>query len=181
MYYSELKKAVIGHLIAGVIFAAVLFLMIFSVRYGKSLSEAVVLFEKEKQKHQQMNQAVTDLENVMLAIDEMLPEGYYSRGHRDIILLAIADIKSNLRFADVKVEDFQEANSEIVLPVIIEFPVEDYTVMTESVAYIQSFRFPYFIFDDINIVRDQKTPDIICKIQGSIRMPAGRLSQPLSK
>jgi len=178
MFFIELKKVVRNHLIAGMIFAVIIFVIRFSFRYGDSLHVTVKQFDSQKNNYQKMSKSVVDIENVMAQIDEMLPAGYHSKGHREHILLAISDIKSVLRFAEVKIVDFKDEGSEIVLPVEISFPVEDYTIMTESIAYIQSFKFPYFSFDNINIKRVKDSYEIICKIKGSMRMPVQRLRKP---
>lgn len=178
MFYNESKKAVINHIITGIIFSAILFGIIFVVRYSDSMQETVTQFEKQKNNYKKMSQAIVDLEMVMGQIDEMMPASYHSRGHREIILLAISDIKSNLRFAEVKIIDFKDEKKEILLPVEISFPVEDYTIMTESIAYIQSFKFPYFVFDDISVNRNKDSTEITCKIMGSMRMPVKRLKKP---
>jgi hypothetical protein len=175
MFYLESKKAVLIHLAAGAAFALVLFGIIFCTRYGDSLTETVKQFEIQKNNYKKIEKASIDLENVMGRIDEMIPEGYFSKSHNDLILTAIRDIKSALSFAEIKIIDFNEQKNEIVLPVEITFPVVDYTIMTESIAYIQSFKFPYFIFDDIAIERSQESEDIICKIKGSMRMPRQKL------
>lgn len=177
IFYNELKKAVMGHLLGGIVFSIVLFLIIFFGRYGDSLVETVKQFEKQKQNYMLMSKSVTDLETTMDQIDAMIPEDYYSKGNREFILLTIGNIKSRLRYAEVKILDFKDEGGEILMPIEINFPVDDYTVMTESIAYIQSFKFPYFIFDGIEVNRSQDNSEITCSIKGSMRMPAGRLSK----
>lgn len=177
MFYNELKKAVLKHLIGGIAFAVVLFVIVFSARYGESLVSTVKLFEKQKENYKKMSESVADLEKVMGQIDAMIPADYYDKGNREIILLAIGNIKSKLRYAEVKIEDFKEEGGEISMPMEIHFPVDDYTVMTESIAYIQSYKFPYFIFDGIEVARSKDNSEITCNIKGSMRMPSGRLSK----
>lgn len=177
MFYNELKKAVMRHLIAGILFSIVIFLIIFLGRYGDSLVVTVKQFDKQKENYTKMSQSVTDLEKVMDQIDAMIPADYYAKGNREFILVAIGNIKSKLRYAEVKILDFKDEGGEIAMPVEINFPVDDYTVMTESIAYIQSFKFPYFIFDGIEVTRSKDNTEITCNIKGSMRMPAGRLSK----
>jgi hypothetical protein len=177
MFYNEIKKAVLWHLLGGVVFSLILFAVIFFVRYEASLQSTVKKFEIQKGNYQKMKQATVDMEKVMGQIDDMMPENYYSKGHRELMLMMIGEIKDNLGNAEVKIIDFKEEGGEISLPVEIKLPVEDYTIMTESIAYIQSFKFPYFLFEDIKIIRE-KSSDIICNIRGSVRMPRARLARP---
>ncbi|MDO8281786.1 MAG: hypothetical protein Q7U10_04065 [Thermodesulfovibrionia bacterium] len=177
MFYNELKKAVMRHLIGGIVFAVILFVIIFGGRYGESLVGTVKLFEKQKENYKKMSDSVADLEKVMAQIDAMIPADYYSKTNREFILLSIGNIKSKLKYAEVKIDDFKEEGGEISMPLEIHFPVDDYTVMTESIAYIQSLKFPYFIFDGIEVARSKDNSEITCNIKGSIRLPAGRLSQ----
>ncbi len=175
MFHLESKHAVIRHLIAGAAFALVLFGIIFFSRYSSSLQETVQQFEVQKGNYKKIERAVVDLDDVMNQMDEMIPKGYFSKSHREFILAAISDIKSAMSFAEVKLIDFKDEGKEIVLPIEIKFPVEDYTIMTESIAYVQSFKFPYFIFDDISVERAKDSADINCKIIGSMRMPVRKL------
>jgi hypothetical protein len=177
MFYEEIKKAVLFHLLTGAVFSLVFFAVIFFVRYEASLQGTVKQFEVQKGNYQKMKQASVDIEKVMGQIDATMPDDYFSKGNHELILNVISDIKENLSDAEVKIIDFKEEGGEISLPVEIKFPVEDYTIMTESIAYIQSFKFPYFLFQDVKIVRDSNS-DIICNINGSIRMPRTRLARP---
>lgn len=177
MFYNEIKKAVLFHLLVGAVFSLVLFAVIFFVRYEANLSSTVKKFEVQKGNYQKMNQASVDMEKVMGQIDATMPENYYSKGNHELMLNVISAIKKNLSDAEVKIIDFNEEGAEISLPVEIKFPVEDYTIMTESIAYIQSFKMPYFLFQDIKIIRDSSS-DIVCNIKGSIRLPRTRLARP---
>jgi CHAT domain-containing protein len=175
MFYFESKRAVLEHLIAGAAFALVIFGIIFMTRYSSSLEDTVKQFDVQKNNYKKIEKAVVDIGAAMDQMDEMIPDDYFSKSHREFILAAIRDIKSTLSFAEVKLIDFTEQDKEIVLPIEILFPVEDYTIMTESIAYVQSFKFPYFIFDDISVERAKDSADINCKILGSMRMPVQKL------
>lgn len=181
MFYEGLKKDLIYHIIAGIIFSIILFIIIFLSKYERSLNETINKLELMRGNVLKMESTVKDMVKVMRQIDAGLPSDYYSKSHREIILSAIGDIKAAIRRAEVTLIDFEKKEGEVLLPVIIKFPVKNYTTMTKNIGYLQSLRFPHFQINYITVTVPEGEGELrtVCEIKGSLKMPVKKLKNTL--
>lgn len=175
IYYKELKKPVAIHLIAGIVLSTVIIFVIVLAKYEKTLLDTISKFELIKINSSKMKQAAADMDSAMKRVNSQLPPYYYSKSHKEIILLALDEIKTTIKSADITVTNFDDKTGGIILPVNISTTVTDYTQLVNNIGYLQSLNFPYFAIKNILIEKMLEKSVIICKIDGSLRMPAERL------
>ncbi len=176
MIYTGLKKTVTFHLIAGIILSAIIISVISLSRYENSLLDAVSKVELIKTNTLRMKQAAANMDSTIKKINSLLPNDYYSKSPRELLLLALDDIKTSFKGSEITVTNFDEKAGEISLPVSIKIPVDDYVMLVNMVVALQSMKIPQFAIK--NIVVERRTDArgaIIINIEGLLRMPAERL------
>jgi len=179
MIYNELKRPVTFHLIAGIVLSAIIVSAVVIAKYEKSLSDTTKRSGLIRTNALKMEQAVTDMDSVMKKIDSLLPSYYHSRSHKEIILLSLDGIKTTIKSADITVTNFDERGGEIILPVNISIPVHNYVQLVNDIGYLQFLNFPFFAIRNIVIEKATGKPSnaIICRIEGSLKMPAKRVKE----
>lgn len=179
MIYGELKRPVTFHLIAGIVLSAIIVSVIVLAKYEKSLSDTTKRSGLIRTNALKVEQAVIDTDSAMRKIDGLLPSYYHSRSHKEIMLLALDGIKTAIKGADITVTNFDERGGEIILPVNISIPVDSYLHLVSNIGYLQSMNFPFFAIKNIVIEKAAGKPSdaILCKIEGSLRMPAKKVKE----
>lgn len=180
MIYTGLKKTVTFHLISGIILSAIVISVISLSRYENSLLDAISKFELIKTNILKMRQAIANMDSTVRKVNSLLPSGYYSKSHRELMLLALDDIKTSFKGSEITVTNFDEKAGEISLPVGIKIPVDDYVILVNKIGYLQSMKFPQFIIKNILIERGTGALGaviVICNIEGSLRMPVEKLKK----
>ena len=172
MIYSELKRTVTLHLIAGITLGIIIVSVTLLTKYEYSLLDTIRKFELIRINALRMKQTAMDIDSVIKGINNLLPPYYYSKSHKEGILLALDDIKMNIKGANITITDFAPKEGEITLPLNISIPVDDYAVLVNNIGYLQSLNFPYLAINNIVIAKagGPSGAIIICKIDGSLRM-----------
>jgi len=179
MIYSELKRTVTLHLIAGITLGIIIVSVTLLTKYEYSLLDTIRKFELIRINALRMKQTAMDIDSVIKGINNLLPPYYYSKSHKEGILLALDDIKMNIKGANITITDFAPKEGEITLPLNISIPVDDYAVLVNNVGYLQSLNFPYLAINNIVIAKagGPSGAIIICKIDGSLRMPGKEIGR----
>jgi len=178
MIYSELKRTVTLHLIAGITLGIIIVSVTLLTKYEYSLLDTIRKFELIRINALRMKQTAMDIDSVIKGINNLLPPYYYSKSHKEGILLALDDIKMNIKGANITITDFAPKEGEITLPLNISIPVDDYAVLVNNIGYLQSLNFPYLAVNNIVIVKaGGPSGAIICKIDGSLRMPGKEIGR----
>lgn len=177
MIYRELKKPFILYLIAGIVLSAIIVSVIVFAKYEKSLLDTKNKLEFIRINASKAEQASIAIDSAIKRINSLLPSYYYSKSHKEIILLALDDIKTTIRGADIAITNFDDKAGEMILPVNISISVNNYVQLVNNIGYLQSLSFPYFDIENMVIENAAGKPlgGTICKIEGSLRMPAERL------
>lgn len=175
MISAELKRAAIYHLISGTILSMTILLAIVLNKYEKSLLDTIGRFEHIQMNTIKLHQFSADADLIMRRINDMLPADYASRTHREILLLALDDIKMAFSGSSIIVTNFEEKAGELSLPVSIKFPVNDYTLLVNKIGYLQSLKFPYFTVKSLTIEKATDKEAIISTIEGALKMPVERI------
>lgn len=176
MIYAELRKAVSHHIIAGIILSIAIILTVVLNRYENSLLDAAGRLDLIKINEVRVKQSIAEIDSAMKRIRAMLPPDYDSRTHRELVLLALDDIKINFKGSEITVTNFEEKDGGISLPVNIKIPVDNYTVLVKRAGYLQSLRFPHFVIKGLTIEKaSDKEGVIILRIEGSLKMPLEKL------
>jgi len=179
MIYSELKRTVTLHLIAGITLGIIIVSVTLLTKYEYSLLDTIRKFELIRINALRMKQTAMDIDSVIKGINNLLPPYYYSKSHKEGILLALDDIKMNIKGANITITDFAPKEGEITLPLNISIPVDDYAVLVNNIGYLQSLNFPYLAINNIVIAKagGPSGAIIICKIDGSLRMPGKEIGR----
>ena len=178
MIYAELKKTATRCLMAGIILSAIIISVVSLSKYENSLSDAISRFELIKINTLKMKQATANMDSTIKKINSLLPDDYYSKSHRELMLLALDDIKTSFTGSEITVTNFDERAGEISLPVSIKIPADDYVMLVNKVGSLQTMKFPQFTIKNIVVGRGTATIGaiiMICNIDGSLRMPAEKL------
>ncbi|MEW6162907.1 MAG: hypothetical protein AB1606_06315 [Nitrospirota bacterium] len=178
MIYSELKRTITFHLIAGITLSIIIVSVTLLTKYENSLLDTIRKFELIRINALRMKQTIMDIDSVIKWINNLLPPYYYSKSHKESMLLALDNIKMTIKGADITVTNFGDKAGEITLPVNISIPVDDYAVLVNNVGYLQSLNFPYLVVNNIVIAKaGGSSGAIICKIDGSLRMPGKEIGR----
>jgi len=177
MIYVDLRKTLSRYIIAGIILSVDIIFIIILNRYESSLLDDSSRFDLIRINAVRVKQSIAEMDSAMKKIRKMLPSDYDSRTHRELILLALDDIKINFKGSEITVTNFEEKEGKISLPVNIKIPVNSYTALVKKVGYLQSLRFPNFVFKGLIIEKasDKDEGVIILRIEGSLKMPIERL------
>jgi hypothetical protein len=162
---------------AGVFLSIIIFFAILLIKYQNSLLEAIEKSELIRINTLKMKQATKHMDSTIEKINNLLPMNYSSASHRELLLLALDDIKMTIRESEITVTNFEEKDGSIFLPVVIKFPVNDYVVLIRMIGYLQSMNFPSFSIKNILIgsKAEGQIEFILCTIEGSLQMPAEKL------
>ncbi len=177
--YEQLKKIIIYHLIAGIVFSSVLFTAISLKKYEESLLDATSKNLSMKTKIIKLERARADMESEIKYMtseikymESLLLSDFSESSPEKFIFMAIDDMKIKMPWAEVKIADIKETNDEIYLPLDIRIPVYDYTTLLNYIGYLASLKFPYYTIKNFTIIKSQQPPeDVICDIKGMLRMP----------
>lgn len=176
MIYAELRKTVTHHLIAGAILSVTIIFATVLDRYESSLLDAIGRFELIRINTVRLKQSAVEIDSVKKKIAAMLPPDYASKTHRELILLALDDIKMTFKGSEITVTNFEDKAGELSLPVNIKIPVDNYTVLVKRIGYLQSLRFPHFVIKNMTIEKaSDKEGVIVSKIEGLLKMPLEEL------
>jgi len=178
MIYSELKRTITFHLIAGITLSIIIVSVTILTKYENSLLDTIRKFELVRISALEMKQTSMDIDSVIKEINNLLPPYYYPKSHRASMLLALDAIKMTIKGADITVTNFDEKEGEITLPVNISIPVDDYAVLVNNIGYLQSLNFPHFAINNIIIAKaGEPVGAIICRIDGLLRMPGKEIGR----
>lgn len=177
MIYAQLKKTIIYHLISGIALSGVIIALFLLHKYENNLFDAIGKFQLIRINAFKMKQAMADMDSVMNSINTVLPSGYSSKTHRELLLFALDDIKMTFKGSEIAVTHFDEKEGELLLPVNISFSFDDYSTALKRIGYLQSMKIPQFKIKKVVIDSgsDKQANVVICKIEGFLKMPIERL------
>lgn len=170
-----LKKAVYYHLIAGISLSVALCILLLASKYKYSLLKATADLEAIRMNVLKMEHVTRVMREKQSMAISLLPADYSFRSHREMLLFALETMRHSIEAADVTVGNFLEENGEIVLPVVLEFGVQQYEKALSTMGYLQGLRFPYFKTQNVSVKRNEGTHEILWRIEGSFRIPSERI------
>ncbi len=180
MLYEQLKKIIIYHLIAGIVFSFVLFTAIALNKYEDSVLNGISKNMSIKTKIIKMRQARADMESEIKHMkseikymESVLLSDFTSMAPEEFISMALDDIKANLLpWTQLRVGNIEEEDSEVYVSVEMTIPVYDYTTLLNYIGYLESLKFPYYTIKNVTMTKLQDQPEeVICDIRGILRMP----------
>ncbi len=173
MKYILLDRTINQYLIAGTVLSVLIFVMLLLNNYKQSLDYALKSFSRITANKVKMDKSVEDMDRIKQAVDIALPAGS-SLDAEEVILLTLDKIEKRINGGKIVIRDISKENGEVVLPVTIEMVVDDFSTLADSVARLQSFVFPYIVFNDLAISRDQSRGYkgvVTCTIDAALTFP----------
>lgn len=177
MIYSELERTITRHLVAGITLSVIIFSVIALGKYKNSLLDATSRSELIRINALKMKENTIHMDSVIKRMNSLLPHDYYSKSHRELLLLALDNIKMTIKGSVITVTNFDEKADEITLPVNISIPVDDYVSLVNNIGYLQSMRFPHFVIKNVVMERAADSGTIICRIDGLLKMPGKEIGR----
>lgn len=181
MAYGTLRKTAIYHLLAGLALSIVLVVVTALYRYERGLLADSKRIEAVRVSALKLKEETARLEALKKRIDVILPSEYNSKSHRELMLLALDSIRTNLEKSEVKVSNFEEAGGELSLKTNLTIPVEDWNILLKKLYYLQNIQTRGLPFFDIKnlVIKTGGTEAAgglpVCTLEGSLKMPIERL------
>jgi ferredoxin-fold anticodon binding domain-containing protein len=177
--YKQLRKIIIYHLIAGIVFSLVLFTAISLKKYEESLLDVTSRNLSMKTKIIELERVRADMESEIKYMESekeymeiLLLSDFSKSSPEKFILLAIDDMKIKMPWAEMSIADIKEIDDEIYLSLDIRIPVYDYTTLLNYIGYLATLKFPFYTIENFTIIKSQQPPeDVICNIKGMLRIP----------
>jgi hypothetical protein len=165
-------------MLSGFILGLVILLVYFMNMYHKSVTTAVIKMNQVVANTLSMKQSIDDIDSVMNRVINLLPKNYSEKSHKELLLFALDDIKTLFKGGEITITGFEEKAGELLLAINIKTPVTNYKNVVKDVEYLQNLRFPSFHIKAMVIEKTadkQKDDLLICKIEGALKIPAGKL------
>ena len=172
----DLRKAIYRHLVAGILFSAALCMLILASKYKHNLIKAVSDLDAIRMNLLRMERVTSVMREKQTTAIHLLPIDYNSRSHQEILLLSLEKVRSSIKDADIIIGNIVEENDQIALPVTVEFSASQYHEGLSAIGYLRGFRFPYFKIRNVIAKRDEVGREISWTIEGSLRIPSGRIT-----
>ncbi len=178
-FYKQLKKIIIYHLIAGIIFSSVLFTAISLEKYEENLLDATSRNLSMKATIIKLDRVSADMESEIKYMESekeymeiLLLSDFSKSSPEKFIFMAIDDMKIKMPWAEMSIADIKEIDDEIYLSLDIRIPVYNYTTLLNYIGYLASLKFPYYTIENFTIIKLPQPPeDVICNIKGKLRIP----------
>jgi len=171
----ELDKNLIYHAALGSLFALLLFGAMLLSGYRDSLVKAEDSLVRIRRNLVMMKVSGEDLRSKKTLVGSVVPAGYQAGSNRALMLVSLENAREEIPGAKLTVTGFIEENGELALPVVFEFPVYNYYDAVKTVGYLEEMTLPYFSPTGLTILRAEGTEDVMGRIEGTFRMPAGRI------
>ncbi len=172
----DLKNRVYLHLAAGILLSVVLCVLILASKYKDSLITATAEPDALRMNVLKMEHLTRVMQENQSYAVRLLPADYNSRSHQEILLLSLEGVRRYIKGADIIVGNFTEENDELTLPVTLEFSAGQYYEGLNTAGYLLGLRFPYFRIRNIAAKRNDAAHEISWRIEGSFRIPSGRIT-----
>ena len=172
----DLRKAIYRHLVAGILFSAALCMLILASKYKHNLIKAVSDLDAIRMNLLRMERVTSVMREKQTTAIHLLPIDYNSTSHQSILLLSLEKMRSSFKDADIIIGNIVEENDEIALPVTLEFNASQYHEGLSTIGYLRGLRFPYFKIRNVSAKRNEVDRYINWTIQGSLRIPSGRIT-----
>ncbi len=178
MAYGNLGRTAIYHLLAGIALSIMFIVVLTLYRYERSLLTHSKRIEAVTMNTLKLSEETAILDALKKKIDVMLPSEYNSKSHRELMLLALDGIKTNIKKSEIKVSNFEDAGGELSLKTNLTIPVNDWNILLKDIQYLQTPRLPSFDIKSLLIKAGGAESSgglPVCAIEGSFKMPAERL------
>jgi len=173
-----LKRYFLWYMLSGFILGLVILLVYFMNMYHKSVTTAVIKMNQVVANTSSMRQSIDDMDSVIKMVINLLPKNYSEKSHKELLLYTLDDIKTLFKGGEITITGFEEKAGELVLAINIKTPVTNYKNFVKDLEYLQNLRFPSFHMKSMLIekVTDKQKDELLtCKIEGILKIPAGKL------
>ena len=133
----------------------------------KSLSDLNASFSKEQT-------TLKDLNSRLREITSVLPSAISDESSSKYLCAGLDTIKSTLPKAQLSIGNLESRGDEVVMPVTISGPLNDYTAFVQAISHLQDMRFPFFTVSALNMKAGQQEKGrgpVSYELRGIVRTP----------
>lgn len=170
-YFTYIKKGLPLYIAGSIVLALAVFSLITVHRYNRHLDDTISVIKEISLKKQMVKNEIDKTAALIKYIREDLDADMTQANPERLLFHALDDIKSNLPNALITVSRFEETANRYELPVEIEAGMDNYKMILNYVAYIETFRIPDFKITRLAISKGQ-TGGIVLKITGILIIPS---------
>lgn len=170
-YFTYIKKGLPLYIVSSIVLALAVFSLITVHRYNRRLDDTISVIKEISQKKHIVKNEIDKSAALIKFIREDLDADMAQANPERLLFHALDDIKSNLPNALIIVSRFEETGNKNELPVEIEAGMDNYRMILDYVAYIESFRIPDFKVTRLAVSKGQ-TGGVVLKITGVLLIPS---------
>ena len=169
---TKLKKLLFYYVISALFATILISGAVLTEAYITSLSDTLNKFQTLKINSIKMKEASRKAGETFATIRSAFLSYDKTETTEGILLTTVDSMKARMKSADITVTNFEKKGSEIVLPVIVTGPIQDYTDFINHIAYLQSLSSPIFDIAGVTLSEqsDEKSAAINYEIRGTLKM-----------
>jgi len=170
IYFPYLKKSFPLYIASGLILAFTLFALSIAHKYNDHLSQALSDLQNMNIKIVKVKEEIRKIDSILKQIQDSYQLDLKNTDHDGLIFHSLDKLKSRFNDAMIRIGKFDKSGGNRELPLEIRVPMEDYSMILDSIEYIESFRIPAIEIDQISI-SPEETGGIVLYIKGDFIMP----------
>lgn len=170
-YLDNLKGRYRMYLISGTILGVVLFSSVLVQRYDNYLAGRIEKFEMINRNRHKIDKQINDTVKIVARFRDEFNLDADNVDADAHIYRALDRMKAHLKDAAVTVGASEDYGNSRAVPVDINMPLKDYTMMVSSIQYMESFRMPKFKITQFSIKKTE-SENMMLSIQGRFLMPS---------
>lgn len=169
-YFNYIKRKLPFYLVSGVILALTLFSLLMIHKYNNHLENALDGIRDIRLKKDLLKKEIEKTDTLIRYIRDDLDVDMTRANPERLMFRALDDMKANLRDAIITASPYEETGNKNELPVELEAGMENYKMVLEYVAFIESFSIPDFEIRRLAITKGG-AGGVVLKIEGILIVP----------
>jgi uncharacterized membrane-anchored protein YhcB (DUF1043 family) len=168
--YRYIRTAFIIYLVSGIILGFVIFVLMGTYRYKNQLSKILNEMNEINRMENRTRQNIAKINSITEYIRNNVTVDK-TRFNSDYPFFATLDsIKDKMNESVITVARFEEAGEVRKLPLEIQTPVKNYSMIMKYAGYLESLGIPDFQFRGFSIIR-RPQGEVIYTAKGVLRAP----------
>jgi hypothetical protein len=169
-YFKYLKWGFPFYISTGIVLGLVIFSLIISHKYSQHLSVVINDLNSLVINKSELRKQIKEVDAITAYFRKNNIEDFADMNPETVIFRALDNMKIDLKGATVVVSQFNKAGLEKELPVNIEAPMANYSMVIDYIEYLESFSLPDFKISQIAITKGDDGNTVL-KIKGAFAMP----------
>jgi len=170
-YWDHLKRKYLLYIISGTILGVAVFSSVMVQRYDNYLTSRIENLEMINRNRHKIEKQINDTVGVVTRFRNEFNLDAANVNADAHIYQALDKMKAYLKNADVTIGATEDYGDNRAVPVDINMPLKDYTMLVNNLQYMESFRMPKFKILQFSIEKSE-FENITLSIQGKFLMPS---------